>query len=362
MRTLLILSLLLLPFLAKAQKTTELKPKAAEAAVYQGGAVVTHRAERTGVQSLRLTGFPEYIDLGSLQISATADNEITGLRHEVNRSADGLSPQGRLKRDSLDAARYQLRSKAVQREALEEESALLKANREIGGEEQPLSAAELKSMADFIRSRVADVRQRALDISQEEASIDKRIKRLEQELAEMRARELQAQREIIVDLNGRKAARSNISVSYLTNRAGWTPHHDLRSAGTSEPLEIVTRAKVQQYTGVNWTDVKLTLVTGNPNLGGTAPVLRPWYLYLSDPAQQNYHKSDTRYRGDAPRLSRAGQEVAAMEDAEAVMPAFAESRLTLQTAYELPQLPRSHHSRRYHANFHGPRPQCAGEL
>lgn len=320
-----------------AQQTQRLETNPVKAAVYESGAVVTQQSEfklKAGRNTIRLLGFPEYLDVNSLQISTTPDYEITGIRHEINRAADGLSPLGRTKRDSLDRARYQLKTKAVQREALDEELSVLKANREISGEESSLTVQELEKMADFVRRRVTDVRQRALDISEEEADLNRRIKRLERELADMQARGLHARRELVIDLQGRKDAGSSIGVSYLTNRAGWTPHHDLRSEGTDRPLEIVTRAKVQQSTGIDWKDVELTLITGTPSLGGTSPDLQPWYLYVHDPAEQAYMKRGAR--SDQVRAqSNAVQEFEVMEDAVAPMPAFAETRQIMQSTYEL---------------------------
>lgn len=337
MRILLTLLLSCPIYLLHAQDAQRLKTQPVEAAVYQGGAVITHQADfdlRAGSNTIHLLHFPEHMDLNSIQISTTPDYEITGIRHEVNRAADGLSPLGRSKRDSLDKAVYQLKSKAIQRGALEEELRMLEANHEIGGQEKPLSVEELEKMANFIRRRVADTRQRALDISEEEAELDKRIKRLQRELADMRTRGLQAQREVVIDLQGHKAARSRISVSYLTNRAGWTPHHDLRSEGTDKPLEIVTRARVQQNTGIDWKDVQLTLITGTPSLGGTSPTLQPWYLYLHDPASARAKMRDARL-DQAPARSQALYEVEVVEDAEAPMPNFVETRQTMQSTYAL---------------------------
>ena len=46
---------------------------------------------------------------------------------------------------------------------------------------------------------------------------------------------------------------------------------------------MVYKASLTQTTGLDWKKTKLTLSTGTPNFGVTAPVLTPWYLQLYVP-------------------------------------------------------------------------------
>ncbi len=339
MRILFALAISMIFSLAQAQDPQILKTKPIEAAVYQSGAVVSHKAEfdlKPGLNLLHLQGFPEHIDLNSLQIEATPHYAITGVRHEINRASDGLSPLGRAKRDSLEQAKYDLMSKVITREALEAELKMIQANQQIGGEDAALSAEALEKMANFVRKRVADTRKLALDISREEARINERIKRLERDLADMRSRELSARRDIVIEVQARKALRSSIEVRYFSNRAGWVAHHDLRSEGTDKPLDIVTRARVQQGTGIDWKDVQLTLLTGTPHLGGAPPELQRWYLYLNDPASMM--QKERRYdasMGAMPARAQAEQHEMIVDDFEIAEPAFAEMRQTMQSTFAL---------------------------
>jgi uncharacterized protein (TIGR02231 family) len=46
---------------------------------------------------------------------------------------------------------------------------------------------------------------------------------------------------------------------------------------------LVYKASLTQTTGIDWKKTKLTLSTGTPNFGVTAPVLTPWFLQLYVP-------------------------------------------------------------------------------
>jgi len=46
----------------------------------------------------------------------------------------------------------------------------------------------------------------------------------------------------------------------------------------NQPIKVEYKAQVSQQTGVDWTNVKLTLSTGNPNKNNVLPPLSPWYV------------------------------------------------------------------------------------
>ena len=99
--------------------------------------------------------------------------------------------------------------------------------------------------------------------------------------------------EIYVTVDSKKAGPSKMRFSYQVNSAAWYPTYDLRTEDTDKDIELRYKAKVFQNTGNDWSKVSLTLSTGNPNLGGIAPDLNPWYLYLYD---INTYKSSNNYR------------------------------------------------------------------
>lgn len=74
-----------------------------------------------------------------------------------------------------------------------------------------------------------------------------------------------------------------VELSYYTNNAGWTAMYDVRVNSKTNKVKMVYKASLTQTTGIDWKKTKLTLSTGTPNFGVTAPVLTPWYLQLYVP-------------------------------------------------------------------------------
>ena len=63
----------------------------------------------------------------------------------------------------------------------------------------------------------------------------------------------------------------------MTN-AGWFPIYDLKTQGIQQPLGIFYNAHVFQQTGEDWTNVKVTLSTADPNVNSHKPDVQPQYL------------------------------------------------------------------------------------
>jgi uncharacterized protein (TIGR02231 family) len=74
-----------------------------------------------------------------------------------------------------------------------------------------------------------------------------------------------------------------VNLSYYTQYAGWTAVYDVRVNSKTNKVKLVYKASLTQTTGIDWKKTKLTLSTGTPNFGVSAPVLAPWYLQLYVP-------------------------------------------------------------------------------
>jgi len=74
-----------------------------------------------------------------------------------------------------------------------------------------------------------------------------------------------------------------VSISYYTRNAGWVPVYDIRVNSKTNKVKLIYKASLTQTSGVDWKKAKLTLSTGTPNFGVTAPVLSPWFLQLYVP-------------------------------------------------------------------------------
>ncbi len=159
----------------------------------------------------------------------------------------------------------------------EEEDLLLK-NKQLAGTQTGLDVAQLKLAADFMRARLTEIKTKRIEI-------DRNIRKKQAEASALRAQlnEISGLRgkttgEIVVKVAVDKTTKAHFELTYLVNNAGWTPYYDARMKGVDKPITLEYKAKVYQQTGVEWTNVDLTLSSGNPSRNGMLPALNPWYI------------------------------------------------------------------------------------
>ncbi len=100
---------------------------------------------------------------------------------------------------------------------------------------------------------------------------------------------------IVVKVKSDKEQKVAMDLSYFVPAASWYPSYNLRVDNLAEPLTIDYQANVTQQTGEDWTNVKLTLSTNDPNLTGIKPELTPWYLVLNQRNDRPDNNNLNRY-------------------------------------------------------------------
>ena len=123
-------------------------------------------------------------------------------------------------------------------------------------------------------------------VNDEVTAKKKEIKRLRTELyGGQEETGEQAQRPVLLlRLASTKAGPVKLSVNYISQGAYWNPQYEIRSEGTDTPLRLTTRATLRQTTGVEWKNVKLSLVNGTPSAHNQLPELTPWFIHLASPS------------------------------------------------------------------------------
>jgi uncharacterized protein (TIGR02231 family) len=335
--TISLFALLLTASTAWSQNAAKATQTVQSVTLYNQGALVTVNASfdaKVGSNEVVITGVPNAIDPNTVQLTGNDAYEITGIRHEIKYGGGSLTQLGRSKRDSLENAQFTLKTKTAVKSALIEELQLIQANRKIGGENSVLIAEELEEMADFFRRRVKEINFKSLEIAEEENELRALIQRLDNELRNLKSASERNGREVVVKLNGKKAGRTSVLLTYFVNEAGWEMYYDVRSSGTGKDIELVSKARVRQATGVDWDDVTMALSTGSPSLGGSVTNLSPWRLYLYDPqpvAAKNFAGAPPMAMQESAMRSISADEMA--DDFESF--AVVENRQSLNTLFAI---------------------------
>ncbi|MEM0998893.1 MAG: DUF4139 domain-containing protein [Bacteroidota bacterium] len=277
--------------------------------VFQSGAQITRAGKirlEKGKNILVFRGLATGIDPNSIQVSAPEDILLNSVAHEVNYlHRQGQSPRLTQLSDSLRTVRDLLLTTTNARKVLELEKNMVLANQQLGSTTTGVKVEELQKAADFFRQRLTRIEGDLLDNQTQERDLKTTQQRLNRQYQELNGQRNRPSNDIRVILNTFSAQTVPVTLKYYVTGATWTPKYDLRATNTQAPIQLDYRADVAQQTGIDWSDVQLTLSTGNPSRGGTFPGLSPWQLSIYQPYTLNetvvVGKSRSRAIRAAPR-------------------------------------------------------------
>lgn len=309
-------------FLNRAQVTREVKTRV-----------------EAGKTNLILTGLTSQLDQQSIQVSGKGNVVVLGISHNQNFLNEFNKPRKlQVLQDSLDIYKRQLSLEQNQKDILTKEEQMILSNQKIGGANQNLTVNELKSMADFYRTRLSEIGLAKIKSDEKSKKINERIAKINQQIRELNDLYNRNTSEIVVSISASAATPVELEVNYVVANAGWYPVYDLRAINTKSPVQLSYKANVFQNTGEEWNNVNLKLSTANPSLGGLKPDLSTWYLDFYQPVvramQQNRAegaKSKPMAREDTSQLS----EVVVAPDAASVADYVQTVQTTLNTEFDI---------------------------
>lgn len=88
-------------------------------------------------------------------------------------------------------------------------------------------------------------------------------------------------REAAIFVSKAGKAPTTIQLSYLVSGADWSPAYNLRLASEGKTVRLEYLAQVQQTSGEDWANVKLTLSTATPAMNAESPLLSPFWVGLT---------------------------------------------------------------------------------
>jgi hypothetical protein len=283
-RILPLLFILLVCTSVRAQKETAITSNITNATVFLEGAQVNRTGKSAipaGRSTLVFTGLTADMDPQSIQVKAGNDALMVlsvsqrlnfNKRPKTDPAADKIYDQIEVldDRKALLSTRFQI--------AREEED-ILKANRLVAGQQNGLSADELRQTVAFHRERITAIRMRYLAITDSLELVLEAREDIQEQLSELgKKNESKATAEIVVVTQSEKALSSDFVLTYLVPNARWVPHYDIRVTDLTKPVDLRYRAKVSQSSGEDWTNVRLKLSTGDPSANGVAPKLPMWRI------------------------------------------------------------------------------------
>lgn len=325
-----------------AEDETTLKSSIQKVTVYTQGAQVQRKASYSvgkGITTLIIEGVSPNIDPNSLQVQATGDIIILDSKYHIFYPTPdpvvdpktGIPPKI-LKEitaieDSLFNLDYDLSEIQYQIDVLNAEKRIIENNGTIKGTGKVNDSIPLLADAiAFYHSKMLEINKSLLKLTRSKTILQKDQTRMNKRLADLRnynqnnnfsnSQTKAPVHQIKVTISAEVPQTGRLKYSYLVQNAGWIPMYDLRSTAADKKIDLTYKAHVFQNTGVDWSDVRLSLSTNNPYENKTKPTLNPWYLdyytYRND-QYNGYNTGGGAVRSNAPSMEKKMAESEEME-------------------------------------------------
>jgi TonB-dependent SusC/RagA subfamily outer membrane receptor len=252
------------------------------AMVYRTGAELTHTAKASlhqGNNELVIDNISNRIDINSLQIGSNGTVTILSVEFSTNylRSEQKLPIVKKLE-DSMESVNDQIKSVQVVLKTDQELLDLLKANKEIRGDQTGVSVTELTRMMDYYRTKALELQNEISRYREKESKLLEILSRINKQIKEEEQKNNKTIGKLLLQLYCPLAGQYDFTISYVTPAAGWNPSYDLRIENINKPVSLAYKAKLRQSTGIDWDNVKLALSTSVPSQHNNAPDIKTWWL------------------------------------------------------------------------------------
>jgi uncharacterized protein (TIGR02231 family) len=279
--------------------------------VYTDRALVTRQGKirLTGTErALIVTNLPTTLDPASVRVSGkgsvgvklqgvTIDRQYTtepvaDRIAQLTTQIDGLGADKRRLQSQIDTLKLQSNFVQGLREKTQESFSRSLARQQIG-------LADTQNFLDFIGTKTTEYAFAGEDLRQQQQQIDKQLQSLRLQLEEVETPYSKESFEVAVTVEPIGAGEFQLELTYVVDRAHWTPLYDLRVQSSSKTIQLDYLAEIVQTTGEDWSNVSLMLSTAKPGLGTLPPKLDPWYIDIPPAMKMRQRAMMTARSADA---------------------------------------------------------------
>lgn len=274
---------------AGAAAAQEGASRIAHVTVYPGSATVERVAKvGAGARSLTLACLPATLDPQSLQISADTGvrvgefNVLTEDRDVASACASPLDGRIRELEDQIAAVRAESGALQLVDSYLKGVASGSAGEAALGGRALPATPAQISATADVLRKSGQDALARAHQLKRRQEALELALKPLAAERDRVAS---QRTRVVSVTINLATERDAELRLSYQVRGPGWQPSYRATLDATKASVQFERLALVAQNSGEDWSNVQLTLSTGQPHRATQGRLPRPWTLDVAPPPQ-----------------------------------------------------------------------------
>jgi uncharacterized protein (TIGR02231 family) len=295
--------------------------------VYRGQAEVVRVVQAptgTGATEIVVTDLPECIIPESLYANGAEGVRIRAVRYRAQPVAEAPRKDVRAIEQQIRQLEQTLRENQQMQEVLAKKQALLDNLQSLSAvksqvEKEGLKAEELKKLAQFVFQQREELARDLLKLQKEEKELNEQLSPLLRERANLTQTVSRTAREAVILIEKEKAGAADLRLGYLVSGVEWTPTYNIRAATGKAEVEVECNASIQQMSGEDWENARLTLSTATPTLASDPPDLAPFWVTLTSAGQPARDVlSLERERREAEERFRAAQSDRIRQQAEAI--------------------------------------------
>jgi len=276
---------------AQAQEKKTVLSTLREATIFFQGSELTHTAAyplAKGVNEIYLEGLSPNIDINSLKIKTTNSVVVSTYEFSVDHLSAGKKENPQLKKLEQTIAENEKRLEQINTDISITGNllSLLQKGTEknVDGSEKGLGIDELMKTMDYYKSKSKELYDAQATNNRTKAELLTEIAKLKEQLKQESVKNNKTSGILKLTLSSAAETNCQFIVTYFTPYASWMPYYDINVVSTDKPIQITSRARVKQTTGMDWEKVKITLSTSTPSNGKIAPLFNAWFLQAYRPA------------------------------------------------------------------------------
>ncbi len=273
-----------------AQKPIFTTAKVKSATVYFNAAELSQTTSvnlPSGTSEIVIKNVADYLNENTVQIGAP--NSVTVLSVQFTQNyiseyeIDETNPAIKKVRDSISWTEKEIKKIQIDIYSSQQTIALLDGNQNVAGANSGLNVTELMKLVDYYKAKRTELDNNIVALKEKETKLGQKLSALKSKLEiNTQKEEKNSKGKLIIQVMNEIAGLVNLDVNYITNTASWQPFYDLRADNVNSSINMMYKAQVTQWTGIDWKKVNLTLSSGNPNQNNQAPILNSWFLRYGD--------------------------------------------------------------------------------
>ena len=277
-----------------------------QGAELQGQATVSLKK---GESEIVLTGIADGIKPDSINVGFDVKSNVKILSVSLDEKHPKIN-ENSSEIDALDQQLLQLQNKLnttiIQLKAVNEQIELLKGNRlekltKIDNDD----LAQLKKVMDFIKTNLVVALDEQYQLQQEIEQLTFQITECQTKIDKQKQAQEALVSAVIVKVHAQNDITLPVTLSYITNKAGWKPVYDIQVKDIDSPLQLTYKADIYQNSGIDWQDINFSLSTSQPRESLKASELWSWHINtLSDEGGFFFSKSSYDEKSEKESRSR----------------------------------------------------------